>query len=227
MLNLKNNPDEAPPLENILAQVMEDEKRFPSEKRSEHRDLLFVPVQVRQDKLDFSLSGYTRDISSRGICLIMPQPYRTGTVATIQLSGSNTQETSAAQCHWSSKFGSAYWASGWSLSETWQVGRLLKEDRFVEPDQRNTDRWRAALPVNICIPGQKFHVSGFSRNLSRGGICLMSKVATTPGQIADLEIKRVNGESYCIESHCAWAKQYDEETWVSGWKFNTEEISAS
>lgn len=205
----------------VLSKILDDEKKIHSEKRSDTRQLLCVPVQVYEERFDSTLNGFTRDISTQGVCLIMRQPFRVGAKATISVFGKNTKKTNSAKCCWSSKFGSAYWVSGWQLiNGNCPVGRLLKDDRLVEPNQRDSDRMNVALPVNIFIPGNTTHIPGFTRNLSKSGICLMSKAETKAGQKANLEIMQLSGETGRFESHCMWAEQYDDENWVSGWKFN-------
>ena len=136
----------------------------------------------------------------------MPQPFRRGTETQINLFGQTSEATDFATCCWNSKFGDAYWVSGWSLKEGIAVGRLLKEDRSVELEQRIGDRLQAAIPVGIHLSGNACRVPGFTRNLSQLGLCLVSKVETQPNQVADLEINRLNGESGRIESRCIWVK---------------------
>ena len=203
----------------VLTKILDDEKQFVSEKRSDYRELLFVPAQVSQPEFESSVRGFTRDVSTHGVCLIMPQPFRQGAEAEINLVGQTSQTSNFAKCCWSSKFGDAYWVSGWRLTEGIPVGRLLKEDRSVESEQRNNDRLQAAVPVGIHLPGNTSRVPGFTRNLSESGLCLISKVETPPNQVADLEIMRLNGESGRIEGRCMWVKQYGEDYWVSGWQF--------
>ena len=206
-------------VDQILTDIFEDQQEHYAEKRKDHRELLFMPVKVSQTEFEFTVRGFTRDISTHGVCLIMPQPFREGVEAQIDLVGQTAEIASFATCCWSSKFGDAYWVSGWRLKEEIAVGRLIKEDRSVELEQRTGDRLHAAVPVSIYLRGNPYRIPSFTRNLSRSGLCLVSKVETQPDQIADLEIMRTNGESGRIESHCMWAKQYGEDHWVSGWRF--------
>lgn len=203
----------------VLTRILDDEQQFTSEKRSDYRELLFVPVQLSQAKFDFTVSGFTRDVSTNGVCLIMPQPFRQGSEAQIKLLGQSSEETSFAKCCWSAKFGNAYWVSGWRLKQEIPVGRLLKEDRSVDLEQRSSNRLQTAVPISIYLPGNSSRAAGFTRNLSQEGICLVSKIETQPEQIADLEVMRLNGESSRITSRCLWAKRYGDNNWVSGWKF--------
>ena len=206
----------------VLTKILDNEQQFVSEKRSDYRELLFVPAKVFQAEFDFEVGGFTRDVSTRGVCLIMPQPFRTGTEAQIDLFGQNTHASSLAKCCWSSKFGDAHWVSGWQLEAGIAIGRLLKEDRAIESEQeqRNSDRLQAAVPISIYLPDNTYRVPGFTRNLSHSGLCLVSKVEIQPNQVADLEVMCLTGESSRIESRCMWTKQYDDGHWVSGWKFS-------
>ena len=204
----------------VLTKILDDEQKFVSEKRSDFRELLFMPAQVSQAEFESTAHGFTRDVSILGICLIMPQPFHQGTKAEINLFGQSSQMSSLAKCCWSSKFGDAYWVSGWRLNEAVPVGRFLEEDRSVELELRSSDRLTAAVPVGIHMPGNTRRIPGFMRNLSQSGLCLISKVETQPNQVADLEIMRLNGESGRIESRCTWVKQYGEDYWASGWHFN-------
>ena len=203
----------------VLTKILDDEQQFTAEKRGDYRELLFVPAQIFLADFDLTVSGFTRDASTNGVCLIMPQRFRQDTEAQINLFGQVSEESSLATCCWSSKFGNAYWVSGWRLSQSIPVGRLLKENQLIEPEQRGKGRLQAAVPVSIYLPDQNSRASGFTRNLSHEGISLVSKVETKPGQVAGLEIKRLTGESSQMESLCLWGKRYGEHNWVSGWKF--------
>ena len=219
-MTITTNLNEERQVAQVLIEILDDEQQFVSEKRSDYRALLFVPVQVSQPEFECEVSGFTKDVSTHGVCLIMPQPFRQGAEAQINLFGHTSEITSVATCCWSSKFGDAYWISGWSLKDGIAVGRLLKEDRSVDSEQRSSDRLQVAIPVGVHLPGNTYRVPGFTRNLSLTGLCLVSKVETQPNQIANLEIIRLNGESVRIESRCMWAKQYDEDYWISGWMYN-------
>ena len=89
----------------------------------------------------------------------------------------------------------------------------------MEPEQRAKNRVTTAIPVYVNLSNSSTRVSGFTRNLSRDGISLVSKIETTRGQLASLEIMRTDGEASAINSRCLWAKRYGEEHWVSGWDF--------
>ena len=203
----------------VVSQVLADEQSFHSENRSDHREPLVMPAQVYQPQFDFALSGFVRNISTRGVCLIMPQPFSEGAEVTVSLFGQLTKIDRLATCCWGTKFGSTYWVSGWRLNEKLPVGRLLKEDNQVEPEKRSVNRLTTAIPVYITLPNGSKRASGFTRNLSRDGICLVSKVETAPEQRALLEVMRLDGGASSVESRCLWAKRYGDEHWVSGWDF--------
>ena len=212
-------PNAEQQVDQVLTEIIDDEKQFLTEKRSDYRELLLVPVQVSQPEFESSVRGFTRDVSAHGVCLIMPQPFRQGVEVQINLVGKISQVRGFAKCCWSSRFGDVYWVSGWQLTEGIPVGRLLKEDHSVEAEQRNSDRLQAAVPVGIYLLGKTRRIPGFTRNLSHAGLSLISKVETQPNQVADLEIMRLNGESGRVEGRCRWVKQYGEDHWVSGWQF--------
>ena len=209
-----------PPAANVVRQVLADDQKITSENRRDNREAVVIPAQIFQPEFDHMISGFVRNISADGVCLIVPQPFREGAKVTISLLGETTKLESTGTCCWGTKFGTTYWLSGWQLDKQLPVGRILKEDRSVEPEQRDVDRVTTAIPIYIQLPNSTTRVSGFTRNLSRAGISLVSKVEMSPGQPASLEIMRLDGETSPVESRCLWAKQYGEAHWVSGWDFN-------
>ena len=212
--------NETPAAAEVVSQVLADEEKFAKENRSDHREPMVIPAQIYLAKFDLVLSGFVRNISTRGVCLIAPQPFGLGTEATISLFGESTKVESAGSCCWGAKFGNTYWLSGWRLNKRLPVGRMLKEDHLVEPEQRSENRMTTAIPVYIKLPNGSTRAPGFTRNLSSEGMSLVSKTETAPGQLATLEVMRVDGGSNEIESRCLWAQRYGKEHWVSGWGFN-------
>ena len=204
----------------IVSQVLADEQSLTHENRSDHREPIVMPAQIRQPKFELTLSGFVRNISSNGVCLIVPQPFSKGSEVSISLFGQITKVECTATCCWSSKFGNTYWISGWQLAKPLPVGRLLKEDLLVEPEQRAKNRVTTAIPVYIKLPNNSNRLSGFTRNLSREGICLVCKTETAVGQLASLEVMNLDGGISVVESRCLWIKRYGEQHWVSGWDFN-------
>jgi len=97
---------------------------------------------------------------------------------------------------------------------------MLKEDLQVEPEQRGGSRVTTAIPIYITPANSSVRIQGFTRNLSRDGICLVSKIETAVGQVATLEVMQLTGEFSPIASRCMWSKRYGDEHWVSGWGFD-------
>ena len=212
--------EEQPQAAEVVDQVLADEQVFENENRRDHREPLVIPAQIHQAKFDLTLSCFVRNISSGGVCLIVPQPFRAGAEVTISLFGEKTKLEVEGTCSWGTKFGITYWVSGWSLNQQLPVGRMLKDDSQIETDKREGNRVTTAIPVYIKLPNSKSLAPGFTRNLSRDGICLVSKTKTTRDQLATLEVMRLEGGTSAVESRCLWAKRYGEEHWVSGWDFN-------
>ena len=211
--------NETPSVADVVSQVLAEEQNIVNENRKQNREPLVVPAQIYQDHFDLTVSGFARNISTAGVCLIAPQPFREGTEVTIRLLGELTKVESKGTCCWGTKFGSTYWLSGWRIDQQLPVGQLLKEDRLVEPEQRTGNRVTTAVPVYVTLSDSSTRVPGFTRNLSRDGICLVSKIETTLGQHASLEVMRPDGGSSVVESRCLWSKRYGEAHWVSGWDF--------
>ena len=209
-----------PEVAKVVSRVIADEKKLTPENRSDHREPLVIPAQIHQEKFELTLNGFVRNISTGGVCLIVPQPFRQGDQATVSLLGQTTKVESAATCCWGTKFGTSYWISGWKLDKQLPVARMLKEDGKVEPEQRTGKRLTTAIPVYVKLPNSSARASCFTRNLSRDGISLVGKLETAPGQLATLEITHVDGKSDEVASRCLWAKRYGEDHWVSGWDFN-------
>ena len=211
--------NETPANADAVGQVLAEEQKLVNENRRQNREPLVVPVEIYQDDFDLTVSGFARNISTSGICLIAPQPFREGTEVTMRLLGEPTRVESTGTCCWGTKFGSTYWLSGWRIDQQLPVAQILKEDLLVEPEHRTGNRVTTAIPVYVTLSDSSTRVPGFTRNLSRDGICLVSKIGTTSGQHASLEVMRPDGGSSVVESRCLWSKQYGEAHWVSGWDF--------
>ena len=207
-------------VDEVVSRVLADDLKFENENRRDHREPLVIPAQISQAKFDLTLSGFVRNISNGGVCLIVPQPFRAGAEVMISLLGEKTKLESAGTCCWGTKFGTTYWVSGWRLDKQLPVGKMLKEDLQIESEQRKSRRVTTAIPVYIKFPNSSTLAPGFTRNLSRDGISLVSKIEMAPGQVATLKVMRFDGETSAVESRCLWAKRYGEDHWVSGWDFN-------
>ena len=212
--------DTEQPAAEVVCQVLADEKKFIKENRGDHREPLVIPAQIHQAKFELTLSGFVRNISTGGVCLILPQPFQAGAEIEISLFGDTSKIESMGTCCWGTKFGATYWVSGWRLDKQLPVGRMLKEDLQVDPEQRREDRVTTAIPVYVKLPNSSSSAPGFTRNLSRDGICLVSKLETTADQHATLEVMRLEGGTSAVQARCLWAKRYGKEHWVSGWDFD-------
>ena len=100
-------------VEQLINQISVEDKRFERELRSVHREKLIIPAEVMFDSGE-SLSAFTRNISSKGVCIMSCQEIEPMTKATLKLFRmSQAPGTVLAECRWSKPFGDHYWVSGW------------------------------------------------------------------------------------------------------------------
>ena len=59
----------------VVVRALTDDKKRADENRRDDREPLVMPAQIYQTKFDHTLSGFVRNISTGGVCLIMPNPF--------------------------------------------------------------------------------------------------------------------------------------------------------
>lgn len=96
---------------------------------------------------------------------------------------------------------------------------LLRDDaRYTLTEMRS--RYRENLVVPVAVHGNDGElVSGFSKNISEAGICIITEHPIVNDMVADLEIYRLSGPEICITSNARWCRPFGQRYYMSGWKF--------
>lgn len=100
-------------VEQLINEISVEDKRFERELRSVHREKLIIPAEVLFESGD-SLPAFTRNISSKGVCIMSCQQIEPMIKATLKLFRMTQAPGNVlAECRWSKPFGDHYWVSGW------------------------------------------------------------------------------------------------------------------
>ena len=103
--------------------------------------------------------------------------------------------------------------------EIQQLMTILSEKNEVEVNQRAHTREIAVCPVSIQFQYELARHKAFSRDISVGGISLITERAVDVEQIATLTIYQTNNIVMKVRARCMWAKPVGNDCTISGWKF--------
>jgi len=105
-----------PEIERAIKDILKEDARYVlTEMRSRHRENLVVPVRIVMKDECVEL-GFSRNISTAGICLITPQPITVGVLAELELYRlQGTPMTISSDARWCRPFGLDYFMSGWKF----------------------------------------------------------------------------------------------------------------
>ncbi len=99
------------------------------------------------------------------------------------------------------------------------IKELLREDaRYTLTEMRSRYRENLVVPV-IVHHSEKESFSGFSRNISEAGICIITEHPISDDSVADLDIYRLGGPSIRVTSNVRWCRPFGKHYYMSGWKF--------
>ena len=100
------------------------------------------------------------------------------------------------------------------------IRELLNEDARYDRELRSAHRENLVFPVSICLNDEDRKISGFSRNVSVTGICVLSDTEVSTGDRATLEIYRLHRpEPSRVLAECRWCKPFGDAFFASGWQF--------
>jgi len=107
------NPEIQQAIEDLLR---EDSKFDRTEYRSSHRDHLVRPVELELRDEDETIVGFSRNISTSGIGLIIQAPINDRTVAVLKITklAENDLEV-LAECRWCKPYGKNWFLTGWQF----------------------------------------------------------------------------------------------------------------
>ena len=203
-----------PDVRRLMDHIKADESAYDSESRASQRIKLIRPVTVSSGGNTYQ--AFSRDISTRGICLISSFDNELGKECSIQIQNTDHEFNFTGTCRWKSTFGASHWISGWQLDDHLDVSQLESENS-VALDNRQEERIKAAVPVEIRGGGPATHA--FSLNLSGTGICLVTEDDTPSETLRLLRLTRRNSESCEVVAKCRWSRAFGDSHWLSGWDY--------
>ena len=102
------------------------------------------------------------------------------------------------------------------------IQKLLIEDAQYDHELRSAHRENLVFPVSITLTEKELEISGFSRNVSVSGICVLCDTEVIAGEQATMEIYRLHQpEASRILAECRWCKPFGDEYYASGWQFSS------
>ena len=96
---------------------------------------------------------------------------------------------------------------------------MLTEKADVADNNRASAREPMVCPVTVQFQHELTRHRAFSKDISTGGICLISEREVEVEQIATLAIHRVNDVSKKVRARCVWTRPFGEDYYLTGWKF--------
>ena len=106
-----------------------------------------------------------------------------------------------------------------------EVGRILAEIRGEESqayrELRSSNREHVVLPMRINTPSGTDSWA-FSKNVSDGGICLITADKFQESDKKELNFCGLRSEFGAMHGTCSWARPFSDSYWMSGWKLEQE-----
>ncbi len=113
-----------PQIQDLLT-ILQQRSRTQDNRRSQTRETSVCPVSIQLQYDLGRLQGFTKDISSSGVCLISESEFALDTIATLSIyQSSDVPIRLRARCVWQQSFGQGYQQSGWKfLRRVFQNGK--------------------------------------------------------------------------------------------------------
>lgn len=101
------------------------------------------------------------------------------------------------------------------------VDQLIREHQTILlRERRSADRKPFVRPVVVTSSRRENDAAqAFSRDISKNGVSLISRVAWEPQTIATLSIHSLQGASVRVMAEVRWCDEYGEGWYVTGWVF--------
>lgn len=96
---------------------------------------------------------------------------------------------------------------------------MLKQRGTFENDQRSDFRETVVCPVTIQLQYELNKSRGFTKDISSGGICLITETQIKVEQIATLAVFRVDDIPTKVRARCVWQAPFGDGYYQTGWKF--------
>ena len=98
------------------------------------------------------------------------------------------------------------------------VSEIQNENLNCRLQKRSTIREKIVIPVLVCDEFGN-EVSGFTRDLSVTGVCLITNREFHVADHWTIDLYRLDGNSNAILSKCRWTQSFGDSFWLSGWQF--------
>ena len=106
-----------------------------------------------------------------------------------------------------------------------EVGRILSEIRSEESQSyqelRRSNREHVVLPMRINALSGKDSWA-FSKNVSEGGICLITADQFQENDKKELNFCGLRSEFETMHGTCSWTRRFNDSYWMSGWQLEKE-----
>jgi len=111
---LETSPSNTSPQIQNLIEILTRQEDFGHESRTVPRETVVCPVTIQPQYQDNLFRGFTKDISSGGVCLITQVEIKVEQIATLAIYRADDIPTKVrARCIWQKPFGDGYYRSGW------------------------------------------------------------------------------------------------------------------
>ncbi len=99
--------------------------------------------------------------------------------------------------------------------------RHLREEEtfFFEQERRLTQREMLVRPVTLFLPHEERKIECFSRNISSGGLSIVSPDSFELDFESQVIIHRLHGTTYSIGCRCIWSTEFGDAWFLTGWEF--------
>ncbi|HMP77814.1 MAG TPA: PilZ domain-containing protein [Pirellulaceae bacterium] len=106
-----------PVVAELVQRLLAEDCRFDAmERRSAIREHLVRPVTIRLRDSNAEFPGFSRNISSNGICIITQDKVEERSFASIRIHRLEGEDvTILAECRWTKPFGASFYMSGWQF----------------------------------------------------------------------------------------------------------------
>ena len=95
---------------------------------------------------------------------------------------------------------------------------LTRQEDFGH-ESRSVPRETIVCPVTIQPQYELARFRGFTKDISSGGVCLITQTEIKVEQIATLAIYRADDLPTKIRARCIWQKSFGNDYYQSGWRF--------
>ena len=103
-----------------------------------------------------------------------------------------------------------------------EIERLLKklqaDENGYDAELRSLDREKLVFPVQLTSLSGESKVDAFSRDLSNGGVGLITSQSFDAGTRMNIQLQFPDATHTC-QARCCWGSKFGESFWSSGWEF--------